>query len=218
MRLLLHLDLHHRLLRLQALLAAPGALPRRSTAGLLRRLAEAGELRLRLQRFVAAFSDNGPVTGALARPASSSGYADTSSGVGNDPVQQAFAAFFFSQQEIEFAYRVALAGAHLQSMRDQRVLVFKVPGQQILRIATETREAMHAEEGVERGRMVIQLQQPVAAGVGGIHGQRCDLALPAFCRCIEQVGRIEQPGQRAHMRILQRRPATMEVLLEGGHA
>lgn len=82
------------LLRLQALLAAPGALPRRSIAGLLRKLAEAAELRLRLQRFVAAFSDSGAKAGA-ARPGSSGGrsYVDSKGGsCGQDPVQQAFAA------------------------------------------------------------------------------------------------------------------------------
>ena len=82
------------LLRLQALLAAPGALPRRSIAGLLRKLAEAAELRLRLQRFVAAFSDSGATAGA-ARPGSSGGrsYVDSKGGsCGQDPVQQAFAA------------------------------------------------------------------------------------------------------------------------------
>lgn len=77
------------LLRLQALLAAPGALPRRSISGLLRKLAEAGELRQRLQRFVAAFSGSDPTAG---RPASSSGGANSDGGgTSHDPVQQAFA-------------------------------------------------------------------------------------------------------------------------------
>ena len=69
------------LLRLQALLGAPGALPRRSIAGLLHKLAAAGELRLRLQRFVAAFTGGGA---AFGRP--------TGGGSGGgDPVQHAFA-------------------------------------------------------------------------------------------------------------------------------
>ncbi|KAL4440506.1 hypothetical protein ABPG75_003507 [Micractinium tetrahymenae] len=70
--------------RLQALLAAPDALPRRSVASLLRRLAAAGELRQRLQQFVAAFTSptqHGHSTRSEA--ASSAGW---------DPVQHAYAA------------------------------------------------------------------------------------------------------------------------------
>ncbi|KAL4440501.1 hypothetical protein ABPG75_003502 [Micractinium tetrahymenae] len=70
--------------RLQALLAAPDALPRRSVAALLRRLAAAGELRQRLQQFVAAFTSptqHGHSTRSEA--ASSAGW---------DPVQHAYAA------------------------------------------------------------------------------------------------------------------------------
>lgn len=80
------------LLRLQALLAAPGALPRRSISGLLQKLAEAAELRLRLQRFVTAFSEGGAAAGA-AQPCSNDGSEGCEGGgSGQDPVQQAFAA------------------------------------------------------------------------------------------------------------------------------
>ena len=65
--------------RLQALLGAPDALPRRSALGLLTRLTEAAQLRQRLQHFVAAVSGG------------CSGSSGSGGGPPSDPVQQAFA-------------------------------------------------------------------------------------------------------------------------------
>lgn len=73
------------LVRLQAALAAPASLPRRSAAGLVAQLAAAGEVRQRLQRFVDVH------TGTAAAPtAAAAGSAAADALL--DPVQQAFAA------------------------------------------------------------------------------------------------------------------------------
>lgn len=71
---------HH---RLQALLATPDALPRRSVAALLHRLAAASELRQRLQCFVAAFTSGGAAAQAAHGGAAGSPCRDS--------VQRAFA-------------------------------------------------------------------------------------------------------------------------------
>ena len=128
------------LLRLQALLAAPQALPRRSVEGLLRKLAAAGELRQRLQHFVAAFSSG------------SSGRSSNGGASSREPVQQAFA-----HAVSDVLQRQAAALQQLEQEQGtswvQAVSVGGVPGRRLHRRGpTLMQVALHS------GRLQLQLR------------------------------------------------------------
>lgn len=164
--------------RLQALLAAPDALPRRSLAPLLQRLAAAGELRRRLQNFVVAFT----LGSAAAAPVGGSAriaHGEALSGLVPDSVQHAFAV---AVEEVLRRQSAALQQLELQQGTAwvQTVAVGGTQGRQL-----------HS-----RGPTLLQ----VALHSGGLQLQLRRLAELCWCTdswqtsCLDQAGDEREQG------------------------
>lgn len=157
------------LAHLQALLAAPEALPRRSIAGLLQRLAAAGELRQHLQRFVAAFSAGGS-SSSVGQPTLSS----SAGGSGRDPVQQAFAT---AVAEVLLRQSAALQQLEQQEASDWLQTVV-VGGAQGRRFAARSPSLLQV--ALHTGRLQLQLR-----------------TLASLCWCIPAHSPPESPSAAA---------------------
>ncbi len=158
------------LCRLQALLAAPAALPRRSVATLLHRLADAGELRQRLQHFVDAFTLGRSPAAPSAVGACCTQQA-AGSGLASDSVQHAFA--------VAVADVLRRQSAALQQLEQQQ----GGPWVQTVAVAGTQGRQLHS-----RGPTLLQ----VALHSGRLQLQLRRLAELCWCACGGPTGDVDE--------------------------
>ena len=85
----------------------------------------------------------------------------------------------------------------VQAVLDQPSLLREIERHQPFRVQPQSRVRFLAERGVQRRWVGIELRQPGGDLVRD-GAQRRHATGPCRCGAVEQVGRVEQPGQRAH--------------------
>ncbi|MCE3264698.1 MAG: hypothetical protein K0R43_3777 [Pseudoduganella sp.] len=121
-----------------------------------------------------------------------------------------------AQQEVELADGAVAAVAHLQAVRRQHAALGKVEGHQLFSVQAQAGIEALAQRGVQRCRVGIEVGQPVRHR-RAYRPQRGDPALPVRAGGIEQVGRVEQPRERADVGPREVAPLAVEGASVGRH-